>query len=441
MALAQEAGLLTVPESGGEPFDRFHGRVIFPIADRRGRVVAFGGRILGEGQPKYLNSPDSALFHKGAMLYGLAQARSTIAEQGTAIVSEGYMDVIALHRAGFGHAVAPLGTALTEQQIEMLWRMAPEPIICLDGDAAGRRAALRAAERAMPLLKPGFSLRFATLPPTEDPDSLIKSTGPAAMRAVLDAAKPLSEIVWTATLASHSTDTPERKAALEKDLIELADRIADIRVREEYRRFFRARMREQFAPVWTPAPGRGRGPARGALGRSADGRLPGVGRPAAPRESRAERERMLLFPLIVHPPLIEIVAERLGSLHLVNSGMDNLRQALLNTELAVQGLDSRALQDYVRATGLAQVLNSLLAANAHETWPRSSPAVVAEKAAAVWADALRLFVLTDLAEDIHLAEARYAQDPSEGNLAHLMGLKAEQDSAQRVERMVGETEF
>ena len=360
------------------------------------------------------------------MLYGLAQARSTIAEQGTAIVSEGYMDVIALHRAGFGHAVAPLGTALTEQQIEMLWRMAPEPIICLDGDAAGRRAALRAAERAMPLLKPGFSLRFATLPPTEDPDSLIKSTGPAAMRAVLDAAKPLSEIVWTATLASHSTDTPERKAALEKDLIELADRIADIRVREEYRRFFGADARtirtglDPGARSWPRT-----GPRRaGAIGRRTPARRGPAG---GARESRAERERMLLFPLIVHPPLIEIVAERLGSLHLVDSGMDNLRQALLNTELAVQGLDSRALQDYVRATGLAQVLNSLLAANAHETWPRSSPAVVAEKAAAVWADALRLFVLTDLAEDIHLAEARYAQDPSEGNLAHLMGLKAEQD--------------
>ncbi len=226
------------------------------------------------------------------MLYGLAQARSTIAEQGTAIVSEGYMDVIALHRAGFGHAVAPLGTALTEQQIEMLWRMAPEPIICLDGDAAGRRAALRAAERAMPLLKPGFSLRFATLPPTEDPDSLIKSTGPAAMRAVLDAAKPLSEIVWTATLASHSTDTPERKAALEKDLIELADRIADIRVREEYRRFFRARMRERFrtgldpgARSWPRT-----GPRRaGAIGRRTPARRgPAGGAPGVPRRARAD---------------------------------------------------------------------------------------------------------------------------------------------------------
>jgi DNA primase len=443
LPLAQEAGLLTVPESGGEPFDRFHGRVIFPISDRRGRVVAFGGRILGEGQPKYLNSPDSALFHKGHMLYGLAQARAAIAEQGMAIVCEGYMDVIALHRAGFGQAVAPLGTALTEHQIELLWRMAPEPMICLDGDAAGRRAALRAAERALPLLKPGFSLRFALLPPPEDPDSLIKAGGPAAMRSVLDAARPLSEVVWTTSLAAYPSDTPERKAALDKALMDAADTIADKRVGEEYRRFFRNKLREQFAPVWTPMSARNRGPGAPRTGplRSADGRLPGAGRPAAPRESRAARERMLLFPLIVHPPLIAGVAEALGTLHLADSGLDGLRQTLLGAQDELQGLDSGGLQDYLRATGLAQVLDTLLAANTHETWPSAASTTVADKAAAVWADALRLFVLTDLAEDIHQAEASYAQNPSEGNLARLMGLKAEQDMAQRAERLGGDAEF
>ena len=212
--LAVEAGLLISPEGGGEPFDRFRGRVMFPITDRRGRVIAFGGRILGDGQPKYLNSPDTPLFHKGRVLYGLAQAREPAASAGTVIVCEGYMDVIALNRAGFANAVAPLGTALTEDQIGLLWRMAAEPIICLDGDAAGQRAAAKAAERALPLLEPGRSLRFAAIPPPEDPDSLIRSRGAGAMQEVLDHALPLSEVLWRQELAGHSLDTPERCAAI-----------------------------------------------------------------------------------------------------------------------------------------------------------------------------------------------------------------------------------
>ena len=226
-ALAVEAGLLIAPEGGGEPYDRFRGRVIFPIADRRGRIIAFGGRTLGDGQPKYLNSPDTPLFHKGETLYGLSLAREAAASAGTLIVAEGYMDVIALARAGFANSVAPLGTALTEGQIALLWRITPEPIVCLDGDAAGRRAALRAAERALPLLKPGLSLRFAHLPPPEDPDSLIASRGREAMAAVLEGARPLSVLLWEAALASHPADTPERRALLEHDLLAQAETIGD----------------------------------------------------------------------------------------------------------------------------------------------------------------------------------------------------------------------
>ncbi len=151
-----EAGLLRKPEGGGETYDYFRDRVIFPIGDRRGRIIAFGGRVMGDGQPKYLNSPDTPLFQKGRVLYGWALARAAAAKEPSAIVVEGYMDVIALHRAGFATAVAPLGTALTEAQIEELWRLAPEPILCFDGDAAGQRAASRALARALPILKPGI---------------------------------------------------------------------------------------------------------------------------------------------------------------------------------------------------------------------------------------------------------------------------------------------
>ncbi len=225
-----EAGLI-IARDDGSTYDRFRGRVMFPISDRRGRVIAFGGRVLGDGQPKYLNSPDTPLFHKGSLLYGLAQARVPAAEAGTVIAAEGYMDVIALHQAGFRNAVAPLGTALTEGQIEEMWRLAPEPIVCLDGDAAGQRAAARAALRALPIVKPGRSLRFALLPAPEDPDSLIRAGGPAAMHAVLNAAEPLFELFWRITVANRPVDTPERRAALERELRERIAPIADATVR------------------------------------------------------------------------------------------------------------------------------------------------------------------------------------------------------------------
>ena len=176
-ALLVEGGLLRRPEDGGATYDYFRNRVIFPIGDRGGRIIAFGGRVIGEGQPKYLNSPETPLFQKGRVLYGWAAARANAAKEPSAIVTEGYMDVIALHRAGFATAVAPLGTALTEAQLEELWKLAPEPILCFDGDAAGERAALRAADRALPLLRPGISLRFAALPAGEDPDTLIARYG------------------------------------------------------------------------------------------------------------------------------------------------------------------------------------------------------------------------------------------------------------------------
>ncbi|MDE0335400.1 MAG: DNA primase, partial [Defluviicoccus sp.] len=175
-ALLVEAGLLIRPDSG-TPYDRFRGRVIFPIADRRGRVIAFGGRILGEGKPKYLNSPDTPLFSKGRVLYGMATAREAAHRNARVIVTEGYTDVIALNRAGFAESVAPLGTALTETHLHALWRMAPEPVLCFDGDDAGKRAAYRAAERAVPLLEPGRSLQFVTLPAGQDPDSVLAEGG------------------------------------------------------------------------------------------------------------------------------------------------------------------------------------------------------------------------------------------------------------------------
>ena len=211
---ALEAGLLVKPEGGGESYDFFRGRVMFAINDRRGQVVAFGGRVMGDGQPKYLNSRDTPLFDKGRMLYALDKAREGVRGGAELIVVEGYMDVIALHAAGFSGAVAPLGTAFTEAQIEQLWKLAPEPIVCFDGDAAGQRAALRAADRALPILAPGLSLRFAVMPLGDDPDSLVRKRGPEALRDVLRHAKPLSDVVWESEVVGRVLETPEQRAEI-----------------------------------------------------------------------------------------------------------------------------------------------------------------------------------------------------------------------------------
>src|SRR6266446_5784277 len=241
-ALLVEGGLLRRPEDGGSTYDYFRNRVIFPIGDRSGRIIAFGGRVIGDGQPKYLNSPETPLFQKGRVLYGWAAARANAAKEPSAIVTEGYMDVIALHRAGFGTAVAPLGTALTEAQLEELWKLSPEPVLCFDGDNAGQRAMIRALHRALPLLQPGRSLRFAGLPSGEDPDSLIRTGGKPAFAEILAAARPLSEMLWQSELAARPIDTPERRADLERRVMADAALIGDRIVQGEYRRFLRDKL-------------------------------------------------------------------------------------------------------------------------------------------------------------------------------------------------------
>src|SRR5258707_393770 len=258
-ALLLEGGLLRQPEGGGSPYDYFRGRVIFPIGDRAGRVIAFGGRSLGDEQPKYLNSPDTPLFEKGRVLYAWAAARANAArgdEAGAppAIVVEGYMDVIALHRAGFATAVAPLGTALTEAQLRELWRLSPEPVLCFDGDNAGQRAMIRALHRALPLLQPGRSLRFAGLPSGEDPDSLIRTGGKPAFGEILAVARPLSEMLWQSELAARPIDTPERRADLERRVMANAALIADRIVQGEDRRVLRGKVVALGRPSGNRAP-------------------------------------------------------------------------------------------------------------------------------------------------------------------------------------------
>ena len=244
-----EGGLLVSGEDIAVPYDRFRDRVMFPIADWRGRVIAFGGRALDkEVSAKYLNSPETPLFHKGATLYNIAAARKAAHEGAPVIAVEGYIDVIAMVTAGFEATVAPLGTALTTDQLALVWRMADEPILCFDGDDAGRRAAYRAVDLALPLLKPGKSLKFAALPYGQDPDDLARSGGRAAIEDVLAAARPLAHVLWTRESETGPFDTPERRAALEARIAQVTATIADEAVRRYYKQDFVARLRQMFAP-------------------------------------------------------------------------------------------------------------------------------------------------------------------------------------------------
>ena len=358
--LMLEAGLIVRPDDGRDSFDFFRGRVIFPITDRRGRVVAFGGRIMGDGQPKYLNSRDTPLFDKGRTLYALDKARAGVAgvagkPPADLIVAEGYMDVIALHEAGFAGAVAPLGTAITEAQIATVWKLAPEPIICLDGDAAGQRAALRAAERVLPLLKPGFSLRFATLPPGEDPDSLIRRRGTSAMTEVLARARPLIDIVWEAETAGRTLDTPERRAGLEQRLKDKILVIADRTVQQQY---FNMLIRERLWNAFRPA-------RRGRPATPVPLRYSGL---VSPREAE-----ILLVTLVNHPALVHDYCEPLAQLALESPELDKILKEILYFAGGSE-LDTVALKSHLMAAGLAAALSGLMQPSLYKLWPFAGPA-------------------------------------------------------------------
>ena len=223
------------PERSRATYDRFRGRLMIPIRDPRGRVIAFGGRILGPGEPKYLNSPDTPLFDKGRTLYNLDLASPASRKAGRVIVVEGYMDVIGLDRAGIAEVVAPNGTALTEAQLERMWRLEPAPILCFDGDAAGRKASIRAATRALPHLAPERTLRFVALPAGQDPDDVVRDGGKPAIEALLAAAEPLVERLWRHEVDAAPLDTPEARAGLRQRLVDHAAAIADPNVRALYR--------------------------------------------------------------------------------------------------------------------------------------------------------------------------------------------------------------
>ena len=359
-----EAGLLIQVE-GKEPYDRFRGRLMIPIRDPRGRVIAFGGRVIGDGEPKYLNSPDTPLFDKGRTLYNLDRASPATRAKARIVVVEGYMDVVALAQAGIAEAVAPLGTALTEAQLERLWRMADVPLLCLDGDSAGQKAALRAAHRALPLLQSGRSLAFATLPAGQDPDDLIRAGGSHAIEAVLRQTEPLVERLWAAELARESLDTPEQRAGLRQRLTDLAETVVHPGVRTEYLADFRRRFDTQFRTAFA-APRRPFVP-RGPRPKG------GWKEPIAPITADAKAVRAagidrvlakaVLAGLIRHPAEIARHLEVLGSLKLADGALGRLFEAVVDVAVEDAAVDTAALRTILGKSGFDGVAADLLRAD------------------------------------------------------------------------------
>lgn len=432
-----EAGLVRRSSRGAGVYSFFRDRIIFPVADRRGRVVAFGGRVLpehlrppapGEGKPpKYINSAETPLFHKGRMLYGEAHARQAAADGQPVIVVEGYVDVIATFTAGYRGAVAPLGTALTADQVSVLWKMIPgtdagankTPVLCFDGDDAGRRAALRACGVVLPLLRPGHSIRLAFLPDGQDPDSMIRGQGRGAFEAVIDSAMNLADFLWLHHSASARTDTPEGRAALLQALEEEAHRIQDRDVQHFYLRDFRDRVRRAFAPA--PFSGRSRGAApRG--GRGAAVPVPGLSLRRPAYAASRMRVMILLAALVNHPALFAEVEEDLLRLDIPDSDLSAFRQALVAVLEADPGLAAAGVKAALSAAGQGEMLEIIdsEAIFTHAGFARPDSGL--EIARKGWQDTVALMGRHSVHTEIRAIGRDLATDFTEENERRIMAL-------------------
>jgi DNA primase len=445
-----ETGLLVHGEEIAVPYDRFRDRIMFPIHDARGRVVAFGGRAMSADVPaKYLNSPETPLFHKGGLLFNHHNARKAAHDTGQVIVVEGYVDVIAMTLAGFPQVVAPLGTALTEDQLGLLWRMAGEPVICLDGDKAGRKAAGRAIDLALPMLEPGRSLSFALLPEGQDPDDLARSGGKQAVAEVIGSAKPLVDMLWAREFEASQLDTPERRAAFERRLKEPLGLIRDEATRRHYRREIDERLSQLFAPAQQE---RFEGRRQGGFGGNARGgrgfqrgpeRQPlSLVRPSPQltnspmlqrRHGENPREAFILLALASHADLVMRCVDEIAELALDGLAAERFRQALL--EAAFDGsFDQEAFGRRLEQTRVAEARAALLAV----TQPAERLKLLQTADLESVFDSIRqALVLHHRARTLHselkAAERALADEPTEANFAWMKDVKARLEAVEGTE--------
>jgi DNA primase len=448
-----EAGLLVSGDDIPLPFDRFRDRVMFPITDLRGRVIAFGGRALEkDAQAKYLNSPETPLFHKGATLYNIASARQAAHDGAQIIVVEGYVDVIAMVTAGFAATVAPLGTALTEDQLALIWKMADEPVLCFDGDNAGLRAAYRAVELAMPRLKPGKSLKFALLPQGQDPDDLVRSAGRDAVNDVIGAARPLAGMLWARETEGHTFDSPERRAALEARINEVTSGIADDSVRKYYRQDFNARLSQFFAPAQAPRGNfqRGQGQAQNWRERGASNWQPRNGAPQRPatggkntpyvvvsqqlassplhrgnRTAVPKREALILQAALNYPWLLHDHLEEFASLEFRHADAERLKSALVDIAAHAAAADPEAVRAELTGRGLVEVMERIGASITTQSVWGARPDAAPEDVLVTWQQLVALHrQWHSLTKELKDAEQALGQDNSEANYLRLRDIKA-----------------
>ena len=430
-----ETGLVIVSNRPqNPPFDRFRNRVIFPITDPRGRVIGFGGRILGKGEPKYLNSPETPLFKKGKNLYALYNSKESARKNDELIVTEGYTDVISLHQSGFDTAVAPLGTSLTEEQIKLLWRFARKPILCFDGDSAGQRVAMRAAERALPLIKPGYSLQFVMLPGGEDPDSFIRANGPKAARKMFSGAIALSEVLWKIETIGFKLDTPEDRSWLERRLRERTLQIKDDTVRRYYLTEFKERLRQRFHHSQTYMYSKkGNTPQT----RSQLAEKSGI---STQVDSKNLRESILIYTLISHPLLFDQVGERLGTVTFSDPNLDKLRQevlmALASLEEVGEGLDSKSLEDHLISTGCLAQMRDPLRRQIFNHASFSRPDEQLENARVGWEQQFGIFKREQLLAEIESTKERLMKDLNREDFELLKVLKEAAAEIEGIENQV-----
>jgi DNA primase len=448
------SGMLISGEDIPVSYDRFRHRLMFPISDPRSQVIAFGGRALGEDQqPKYLNSPETPLFHKGGVLFNVASARKAAHDRGGVIVAEGYMDVIALTRAGFPNAVAPLGTALTPEQLQLLWRMADEPLLCFDGDSAGRKAAHRAVETALPLLAPGKSLAFAFLPDGLDPDDLLRQQGAEAVARALNAPQPLVDVLWAKELAAGTWTTPERRAQFETRLAELIGTIADKTVRQYYDQETRRRLREQFNSFkprfGNGADGFGQGrrgqprPGGAAQNRKLAGGFAGAKRggfqPFADTAATASLagsamlraqgnslpplEVLIVITLLNHPWLLDDYLEDVAAIHFEAEPLQRLRDCILSVYSQQNPLDKEALHHQLGKLGYHGLLAQVEHAITHNSDWNTQPHASHDGVLMGWRHRLALHRKSvELKRELEAARRAYEIEQSEENFLKLQDL-------------------
>ena len=436
-----EAGLLIAPEDGiGAPYDRFRDRIIFPITDGRGRIVSFGGRALDpQARAKYLNGPETPLFHKGATLYLLPEARRLLhtgGEGAALVVVEGYMDAIACQRAGIA-AVAPLGTALTEEQMAALWRLAAEPVLCFDGDAAGQRAAHKVIDRALPLLKPGRSFRFALPTGGKDPDEVLREQGPAALKVQLAETRPLSEVLFERErAAAEPLDTPERRTGLKVSLRKLAGAIADADLGQAYRDDLLARF-ERLWPVAQPVYTRADA-ARAMRGDRRSPRKPPVTGASAEGKAAAHRLSVSLPPaaaaaaagVLSHPELADDQLEALDVQGFGEAALAEFAHAFIQLRLSFPSLDSQGVRRHLSGRGFEQTLADIAKAAARSDAPFLRPEMPAEEVRALWSQLFEV-LLRLAALERAVKDAKSEISSSSSDFAELYDLKSERDALRR----------